>query len=362
MSLFIDKYNGCLIGLAVGDAFGGPLEFSDRDQLCQFSELEVNYHFNFPKGYWYDDTAEMLCVSDSLIECRGFNLPDFLRKYHKFVNNGQFIPKKYQKTFIPNDYMRQTAIKIGLSFKQKSLVEEINPYDTYQLDCEPLTRIGPIVLVYYSQPQICIDYINKITKSTHSSNVCTSACTFYASLMIGALMGVDKSHLLSEKFNIMDVSTYGKMKYNKITTKYLNNCYDMTITVKSGGQVSCKSTKEHTFIRNLCPRIREIQQGSYKDKVRSRIQSDNHIVHCLEAVLWVFYSTETFEDGCIVAANLGDNSDTIAAVYGQFAGIYYGLSQIPEKWKKDLYELDEIRRITQQLGKLGDSCPSHRKI
>ena len=57
------------------------------------------------------------------------------------------------------------------------------------------------------------------------------------------------------------------------------------------------------------------------------------MVDALEAALWAFWSTDSFEDGALAAVNLGDDADTTGAIYGQLAGAYYGVDGIPERWR-----------------------------
>jgi ADP-ribosylglycohydrolase len=73
------------------------------------------------------------------------------------------------------------------------------------------------------------------------------------------------------------------------------------------------------------------------------ISATGYVVHSLEAALWCFAGTESFRDGCLRAANLGQDSDTVAAIYGQIAGAYYGESGIPEDWRRRLAWHDRIR-------------------
>ncbi|CAF5126357.1 unnamed protein product, partial [Rotaria sp. Silwood1] len=75
------------------------------------------------------------------------------------------------------------------------------------------------------------------------------------------------------------------------------------------------------------------QPGGYKDVIRGK----GHIVLALEAALWAFWSADTFEKGAFNAVNLGDDTDTTAAIYGQLAGAYYGYHNIPTQWIHKLY-------------------------
>lgn len=340
-------FNGCMTGYVIGDALGGPLEFSERDTFNLITEMESNYLYDLPPGCWTDKTSELLCMAMSIVENGKFIYEDFLRKYHQFIVDGYMSPN--DKEYEVSNYMKVSGLKIGQFLKyKKTLPLAINPNDIHQLDSEPLFRIAPIVLKYHDQPQLCCQYIEISTNLTHVSHICVDACKFYASLMIGALMGVSKNTLLSDTFNVMDVTTYGSLRYNKFSQQYINNCTD-TIMIVENQQIRCKSTKENKFIRSLFPPVNQIQKGSYKLKKRDQIISNNNIINCIEAALWAFYSTNTFEEGCIYAVNLGMYSSTIGAIYGQLAGIYYGLNNIPVKWLSKLHKSDYINELNKKL-------------
>jgi len=332
----------------VGDALGSPLEFSERDTINNLTEMETNYLYDLPKGCWTEKTSQMLCMANSIIEHNVFIYDDFLTKYHQFVTNGYLLPHN-NKHIIVSYYMKVTSSKIGqfLKYRQK-LPLIINPNDHHQVDCEPMLRIAPIVLKYFNQPIVCMTYVEIATALTHISKTCIDTCKFYASLMIGALMGVKKNTLLSESFNVMDITTYGYLKYNRFSRKFLENCSD-TVVIIENSALHCKSTKQNVFLRNLFPTVTKIQRGSYKLKKRENIISDNNISDCTEAALWAFYTTNSFEDGCILAINLGLSANSIGAIYGQLAGIYYGILNIPNRWTSKIYDLNNIQNLTSKF-------------
>jgi ADP-ribosyl-[dinitrogen reductase] hydrolase len=345
-----DLFQGCLLGFAIGDALASPLEYTDRDVINQIVDMEANYLYNLPPGYWTEKTSEMLCVTNSLVETHEFVFDNFLSKYHQFIVDGYLLPTgmKYEAT----NYLKMTAFKLGQYLKyKKSFPSCINPDDVYQLDCEPMYRIAPIVVKYYTQPQLCLQHIDTIVNLTHSSVIVRDLCKYYGSLMLGAIMGVKKEILLSERFNIMDVTTYGNLRYNQFTQNYLSNCTDTTFTLVNQ-EFRCKSTKENKFLRTLFPSVHLLRKGSYKHKRREQIISDDNIFNCVEAALWAFYTTSTFEQGCIQAINLGLNSCAIGAIYGQLAGLYYGFTQIPQRWLAKLYKSQDLLELTDKLIKL----------
>ena len=76
-----------------------------------------------------------------------------------------------------------------------------------------------------------------------------------------------------------------------------------------------------------------IAKGSYKRRggYAEGIRGGGYIVNALNAALWAFWSEEDFEKGALAAVNLGDDTDTTAAIYGQLAGTYYGYNHLPKK-------------------------------
>ena len=69
----------------------------------------------------------------------------------------------------------------------------------------------------------------------------------------------------------------------------------------------------------------------------------------LNSALWAFHSTNTFEEGLIEAVNLGGDSDSIGAVYGQIAGAYYGYEQIPNRWKNGIIDKIYIDKFANNM-------------
>ncbi len=99
----------------------------------------------------------------------------------------------------------------------------------------------------------------------------------------------------------------------------------------------------------LCPEIDEIRLGSYKKKNPPEIEGSGYVVKSLEAALWAFNKSKNFEDGCLLAVNLGNDADTTGAIYGQIAGSYYGYDEIPKKWIEKIWDLNLIKSYAEDL-------------
>ena len=98
--------------------------------------------------------------------------------------------------------------------------------------------------------------------------------------------------------------------------------------------------------------IIDVALGSYKNKIRDEISSDGYVVNTLEASLWAFYNSERFDEGLMLSVNLGFDADTVAAVYGQLAGAYYGVDMIGKEYKSDLMNAKLIKSVSLSLYEL----------
>ena len=93
------------------------------------------------------------------------------------------------------------------------------------------------------------------------------------------------------------------------------------------------------------PGLATILRGSYRVKERDEISSSGYVLHSLEAALWALARTDDFLEGALLAVNLGDDADTVGAIYGQLAGALYGRSEIPESWRNRLHDVGMIEDL-----------------
>ncbi|MBF0121269.1 MAG: ADP-ribosylglycohydrolase family protein [Desulfobacterales bacterium] len=173
-----------------------------------------------------------------------------------------------------------------------------------------IMRLAPVPLFYSLSPNQAIDKSGESSRTTHDTQNTIDACCYLGGLITGAVNGEKKEDLLSECYNP------SVKKWNK---------------------------------NDLTPEIYEIACGSFKYKEPPNIKGSGHVIKSLEAALWAFYKSNTFEEGCLKAVNLGDDADTTGAVYGQLAGAYYGIQGIPDKWLEKLSHRQLIEQFATQL-------------
>ncbi len=98
---------------------------------------------------------------------------------------------------------------------------------------------------------------------------------------------------------------------------------------------------------HLC--YRRTKTGPGKELSRTLVNNSGWAASTLQAALWAFHATDSFEEGLIVAVNLGGDSDAIGAVYGQIAGAYYGFDAIPERWIKAVKAWKKVDALIERF-------------
>ena len=99
--------------------------------------------------------------------------------------------------------------------------------------------------------------------------------------------------------------------------------------------------------------LQKIAAGDYFAKSEDEVFGTGYVVKSLEAALWCFWTTDSFKQAILKAANLGDDADTTAAICGQVAGAFYGESGIPSEWLQRLVMVEEIGNLAERLQQAG---------
>ena len=305
-----DRVIGGLVGVCVGDALGVPVEFVSRDKL-RLNPIKdmVGYGtHNQPPGTWSDDSSLTLCLAESL--CKGFNIHDIANKFIKWLYEGYWTP--YGETF---DIGNTTYIAIS---RLKSGVNPLDagPKDEFSNGNGSLMRILP--LSFYLEKmkkEEQFEITHKVSRITHGHLRSQMACGIYIQIAIN-LLKEDPPEIAYKKAKEISLDYYSREPY----------VYEL----------------KH-FDRILKSDIRKLSINS--------IKSTGYVIDTLEASLWSFLNSKTFKDAVLTAVNLGGDTDTIGAVTGGLAGIYYGYSAIPKDWVKKIAKVDEIMELSERLFK-----------
>lgn len=303
-----NRFNGALLGLAIGDALGAPVEFHKPGDFEPVTDFQKAVQFNIPPGYWTDDTSMALCLAYSLLEKEEFDPVDQIEKYRKWAFEGYCSSDGGKEAFDVGN----TVAKALYNYREGS-----EPYtwagNFQQNDGNgSLMRIAPIALFFRNDQAEAMRCARLSSKVTHRSELAADACAYFTGLIIGAIHGASKEELLSELYAPDQIPNFWK---------------DNT----------------------LAKEIELVARGSFKQKNPPEIKGSGYVVESLEAALWAFYNSETFEEGVLLAVNLGYDADTTGAIYGQLAGAYYGIENIPDKWRYHVAKKNKINEISKKL-------------
>lgn len=308
----IERYRGSLLGLATGDAVGTTLEFRPPGTFTPINDMVGGGPFRLKPGQWTDDTSMALCLAESLIEQKGFSPTDQLEKYLQWYREGH-LSSTGECFDIGNT--------VGTALLQFEKTRE--PYcgspNPLSAGNGSIMRLAPVPLFFAQNPKQAIEKSADSSRTTHGAATAVDACRYLAALLVGTVNGVSREELLSSH-------------YSPIPGYWEEN--------------------------PLVEEIDQIASGSFKHREPPEIKGTGYVVKSLEAALWAFHRSHSFEQGCLLAVNLGNDADTTGAVYGQLAGAFYGEQGIPESWRSKLAYRDLIESFSDRLFSLAQSTRS----
>jgi ADP-ribosyl-[dinitrogen reductase] hydrolase len=298
----INRARGCLLGLAIGDAIGTTVEFKPRGSFPLVTDMVGGGPFRLKAGEWTDDTSMALCLGASLLD-KGFDLHDQITRYVRWRCEG---------------YMSSNGrcFDIGIATSQALNQFESNG-DPLAGSTNPrsagngcIMRLAPVPIMFVDYPEKAASHSAEQSKTTHGADECIEASHLFGEILVRALQGAASK--------------------------------EQVLVPRSGnGNLDSSS------------RLQGIATGKYFGHDRQQIKGSGYVVDSLEASLWCFYTTDSFSEAVLAAANLGDDADTTAAITGQLAGAYYGETGIPQKWLDTVAMGKDIGAMAEQLSQAG---------
>ena len=291
----LDRFRGCLIGLACGDAVGGPVEFYRRGRFAQVTGMDGGGKFHLAPGEWTDDTAMALCLAESLRE-RGHNDPDDqMQRYWHWANEGHWSTRSHAFG------MGKTVATALMAYRRTGNALS-GPTSPDTAGNGSIMRLAPVAMFFHGNDAMLLEAAEQSSKTTHGAEESVAGCRFLALLLSRYLAGEPKDAGLDAAASL-----------------------DLPVGMD------------------------RLSQQSFRTATRDQVRGTGYVVESLEAALWCFWHTSSYAEAVLAAANLGDDADTTAAICGQIAGAFYGFGTIPEDWKSKLLRLDEILTFADSL-------------
>jgi len=289
------RYRGALLGLACGDAVGTTVEFEQRGTFPELTDMVGGGPFDLQPGEWTDDTSMALCLAHSLLYRQGFDPVDQMNRYCNWYNYGYM-----SSTGECFDIGNTTAVAL------RKYLQDKNPFAGSPLPHTAgngaLMRLAPVVMYYATDDAAVFRYAGESTRTTHGAQEAIECSRLFGLQLRAALLGASRTDILAV-----------------------------------------------VPPEPLSEKVDALAKGSCLHKRMDQIKGSGYSVESLEAAIWCFWHTDSFESAILKAANLGDDADTTAAICGQLAGAYYGIEQIPGHWLARLAMRDEILSLADRL-------------
>ena len=314
-----------IMGVVVGDALGCPVQFESRDEVIEHPIIGMRGYgtFNLPAGSWTDDSALTLALLDSILRKGGIDCADIMENFVKWLDGGAFTPFGYSFDI---GFGTMSAIR---RYKAEGDPFTCGGRDARNCGNGSLMRILPAALYCHEQglpADEAIDIIHKVGSLTHGHIRTNIACGLYGFLVEAILDG------------------------NGALKDRLQAGFEKGFAFYEATPGEAEELRHFDRLRDV-----DAFAATHVDDIRST----GYAVATLEAAIWALLNEHSFEDTLLRAVNLGDDTDTVGAVAGGLAGLYYGYDGIPGEWLAEIQRRAWIEELCDAAGNKLYQIPSN---
>lgn len=308
-----------IFGLVVGDALGVPVEFSAREELKRYPVTGMRAYgtHNQPAGTWSDDSSMTFATLESIKQKGVVDNKDIMDKFSRWRLYADYTP--FHDVFDIGIATSKAIFRYG----KGCAPTESGGKGERDNGNGSLMRILPVCLyLYHRQKSICtsedesIYIIHNASALTHAHARSQIACGIYY-FMVKAV--IEKTGNLIERlqYGIDEACRYYRRDLrNKTELEHFSRIFDLKM---------------------------------FEKLPQKLIKSSGYVVDTLEAVIWCLLTTASFQDAVLQAVNLGDDTDTVGAITGGLAGLYYGYDAIPTAWVNALQRREWIEGLVSEM-------------
>ncbi len=294
-----ERYTGCLLGLAVGDALGAPLEYMSNWQI-QIKHGTVRDMIGggwllVRPGQYTDDTTLAVLLGKSLVEKEGLDLEDVARRYVEWYRTS---PKELTG-----------VLRTALSLLAMGHPPDDAARRAHELSGEEsagngtVKRCAPLALFFGDRIPELLEASVAEARLTHWDERAAAGSAALGVFLSLLLAGEPRESVFDRAFDILE--------------------------------------ENPLRVPNVLPDV--------PSKDTADLRPTSYVVDTLEAALYHFLHAPSFEETLVRAANLGGDADTISAVAGALAGAFWGVEAIPRRWLRALQDRTVIRDLARDL-------------
>ena len=293
-----DRYRGVLLGLACGDALGGPIEFMSREDIAAqypggLREFVGGGWLSLEPGEITDDTQMTLALTNSLAEHPSLNMDDVVTR---FLAWSAGKPKDIGLT----TRAALNALEAGAPWDVAG-TKVVGFASGSAAGNGSVMRCAPVALRFRADPARLVSASRDSARVTHADPRCQWAA-------VAVNQGI--AYLLS------------------------GGTTDKLIEAAAAGIEEKETLSALRKVQNL---------------KREQVRSGGFVLDTMQAAYWSLLQTDSFEEAAVMAVNLGGDTDTTGAVTGALAGAVYGESAIPARWLDRVHHRAELTGLADRL-------------
>ena len=288
------------MGLAVGDAVGTTNEFKVAGTFKPITDMVGGGPFLLKPGQWTDDTSMALCIADSLLAKGHYDSFDVMERYQRWFSKG--YRSSTDRCFDIGGQVRAALFDFEHEQRVPVTAERSN-----RAGNGAIMRLAPVVIAGFEHREIreIVVTAGLSARETHYSVEAEAATEVFAALLVGALLGWAPEHII----NVGWAST--GPAFDEMAARVISTDPD--------------------------------ERASWES------ETSGYIVHGLRLAVHGLLDFPSFKDATLAIANMGGDSDTNAAIYGQLGGAFYGIEAIPASWRSTLHQGEEIDALARAL-------------
>ena len=288
------------MGLAVGDAVGTTNEFKVAGTFKPITDMVGGGPFLLKPGQWTDDTSMALCIADSLLAKGHYDSFDVMERYQRWFSKG--YRSSTDRCFDIGGQVRAALF----DFEHEQRVP-VTAKRSNRAGNGAIMRLAPVVIAGFEHREIreIVVTAGLSARETHYSVEAEAATEVFAALLVGALLGWAPEHII----NVGWAST--GPAFDEMAARVISTDPD--------------------------------ERASWES------ETSGYIVHGLRLAVHGLLDFPSFKDATLAIANMGGDSDTNAAIYGQLGGAFYGIEAIPASWRSTLHQGEEIDALARAL-------------
>jgi ADP-ribosylglycohydrolase len=286
------RFRGAILGLAIGDALGMPVEgLSEEEIRNKFGKIEdfIPSPDGFKAGEWTDDTEQMLILAKSIFETVYFNPENFAEKLKRAMYSGKLIKAG------PTTRKAIYNLQRGIPWNKAGIIADT---------CGAAMRVAPIGSFYYSIPNLVEKYAYISSIVTHKGSAAIAGAVAISISLSCICRDFTDDEIIEE-----------------VVAK--TQRYDDLVSDKISGN----SASGFTMLS----------------------------WDAVPAAFYFFRNTDSYEECVIKAVNSGGDTDSIAAMAGAMKGAEMGIQNIPSRWVENVKDSEYLLEVADGLYSLSSS-------